>query len=123
MVHGETVNEPVVRGTNAAAARCKDVDVLAHPGFLSEKDLRAAKDNGVYVELTAKRAHAYTNGHVARLIEKHDAPFLVNGDVHSPEQLVSDEVARTVALGAGLRPEMADKGLRAYPRRLLKLRA
>jgi histidinol phosphatase-like PHP family hydrolase len=122
VVHGETPNEPVVKGTNAAAVRCGDVDVLAHPGFLAEKDARAAVENGVYLELTAKKAHGYTNGHVARLIERHTAPFLVNGDVHAPEQLVSEETARVVALGAGLPAPLADRGLREFPRALLKRR-
>lgn len=122
VVHGETQNEPVLRGTNAAAARCRDVDVLAHPGFLAAKDLRAAIDHGVFVEITAKRSHAYTNGHVARLVERYDAPFLVNGDVHSPEQFVSEAFARQVAAGAGLPPALIQRGLRTHPQALLKRR-
>lgn len=123
VVHGETTSEPVPKGTNAAAARCKDVDILAHPGFLAERDLKAAIDTGVLVEITAKRAHAYTNGHVARLIERLDAPFVVGGDVHSAEQFLSEEQARVVALGAGLPRALAGRGLRDHPRALLKRRA
>lgn len=123
VVHGETSNEPVVKGTNAAAVRCKDVDILAHPGFLAQKDLRAAMENGVYVELTAKRAHALTNGHIGRLITEHDAPYVIDGDVHAPEQFVSEELARTVAAGAGLPKRLVEKGLKDHPRALLKRRA
>lgn len=120
VVHGETPNEPVVKGTNAAAAQCTDVDVLAHPGFITDKDVRAALEHGVFLEITAKRAHATTNGHVARLIERHGSPFLVNGDVHSPEQFVTEEWARKVAAGAGLPPTLVEKGVRLHPRELLK---
>jgi len=123
VVHGETPNEPVVKGTNAAAVRCPDVDVLAHPGFLSARDAKAALDTGVFLELTAKKAHGYANGHVARLIEGLHAPFLVNGDVHAPEQFVSEQTAFVVATGAGLPRAMAQKGLREYPRALLKRRS
>jgi histidinol phosphatase-like PHP family hydrolase len=123
VVHGETVNEPVLRGTNAAAVSCADVDVLAHPGFLTEKDARVAMATGVFIELTAKKPHGYTNGHIARILERTQAPFLVNGDVHSEEQLVSEETARTVALGAGLSKAWAEKGLKDFPRALLKRRA
>ena len=37
-VHGETITEPVPAGTNAAAAECAAVDVLAHPGLLTVED-------------------------------------------------------------------------------------
>lgn len=123
VVHGETVNEPVVKGTNAAAVQCPDVDVLAHPGFLTDRDCYRAIQNGVFIELTAKKPHGYTNGHVARVIERNAAPFLVNGDVHSPEQFVSEATAKTVALGAGLTPAFATKGLHEFPKSLLKRRA
>jgi putative hydrolase len=123
VVHGETVNEPVVRGTNAAAVACADVDVLAHPGFLTAKDAEAAGNTGVFLELTGKKAHGYTNGHLARLIERMRLPFLVNGDVHSPEQFLDEATARTVALGSGLPKAWAEKGLRDFPRALAKRRA
>lgn len=120
VVHGESPAEPVIRGTNSAAARCKDVDVLAHPGLVAAKDVKAAMEAGVYLEVTAKLAHAVTNGHVARLIEAHDAPFVVNGDVHSPDHFVTEQRARQVAQGAGLSKALVEAGLKKHPRALLK---
>ena len=35
LVHGETPVEPVLAGTNRAALECPEVDLLAHPGFLT----------------------------------------------------------------------------------------
>src|SRR5688500_2508467 len=37
-VHGETIVEPVDPGTNRAAVECDDVDVLAHPGLITEEE-------------------------------------------------------------------------------------
>ncbi|HZD55006.1 MAG TPA: histidinol phosphate phosphatase domain-containing protein, partial [Candidatus Aquicultoraceae bacterium] len=42
LVHGETVVEPVPRGTNLAAIRAR-VDILAHPGLLTETEARLAR--------------------------------------------------------------------------------
>ena len=39
--HGETVMEPVRQGTNRAAILA-GVDILAHPGFITEKEARLA---------------------------------------------------------------------------------
>ena len=41
IVHGETIVEPVVEGTNSAAIEA-GVDILAHPGLISEDDLSEA---------------------------------------------------------------------------------
>jgi len=37
LMHGETIVEPVPKGTNLAAIRAK-VNILAHPGLLSEEE-------------------------------------------------------------------------------------
>lgn len=123
VVHGETLSEPVLKGTNAAAAACPDVDVLGHPGLLSTKEAEAAIANGVFLEITAKRAHMGTNGHVARLIEKLGAPFVIDGDVHAQDQFVTEEAARAVGRAAGLSPALVVKGLDEFPRALIKRRS
>src|SRR5688572_14975435 len=50
-VHGETPAEPTAPGTNAAATRCDLVDILVHPGLISEEDAAAAKERGIFLEL------------------------------------------------------------------------
>jgi histidinol phosphatase-like PHP family hydrolase len=37
VVHGESPVEPVAPLTNLAAVECKEVDILAHPGFITEE--------------------------------------------------------------------------------------
>jgi histidinol phosphatase-like PHP family hydrolase len=43
--HGETVMEPVKRGTNLAAIRA-GVDILAHPGFITSDEATLAAEKG-----------------------------------------------------------------------------
>ena len=102
VVHGETPVEPVPEGTNHASIACGLVDVLAHPGFLTEEDARLAAANEVFLEITARRGHSLTNGHVARLAIEAGARMIVNSDAHEPSDLLKPDFQRAVALGAGI---------------------
>jgi histidinol phosphatase-like PHP family hydrolase len=113
VVHGETTTEPVAPGTNAAAVACQYVDVLAHPGLISLEDVETAAGNDVSLELTARNGHNRTNGHVARLALEVDAILVVNTDAHAPEDLITDETAMQIAMGAGLTEAQAKKVLKA----------
>ncbi len=102
VVHGETPVEPVAKGTNEAALACGDVDILAHPGFLTLRQAERARDSGVYLELTSRRGHCLANGWVAKVALSAGAMLLVNTDAHAPEELLTFEEAMDVAMGAGL---------------------
>ena len=104
IVHGETIAEPVAPGTNQAAIAA-GADILAHPGLISEADVRAAKENNVLLEITARKGHSLTNGHVARLCEKLGTKMVINTDSHAPGDLITDEQAKQVVCGAGLSRE------------------
>lgn len=99
--HGETIVEPVAAGTNRAALEA-DVDVLSHPGLLTEDEAQLAAANGVCLELSARKGHSLCNGHVARLALAHGARLVINSDAHAPGDLVPLALARKVVLGAGL---------------------
>jgi histidinol phosphatase-like PHP family hydrolase len=101
IAHGETITEPVAPGTNDAAVKA-GVDVLAHPGLISEECMEAAKDSGVLIEITSRRGHCLTNGHVAKTARKAGASMVINTDSHEPEDLIGANTARLVAAGAGL---------------------
>ena len=101
VVHGETIAEPVEKGTNAAAIEA-GVDILAHPGLITPKEVDAARDRGVLLEITTRKGHSLTNGHVAKLAGAAGAKLVINTDSHSPSDLVTDAEALNVALGAGL---------------------
>jgi len=101
VVHGETLVEPVPSGTNRAAIEA-GVDLLAHPGLIEEEDVKLAAQNGVALEVSARKGHSLGNGRVARLGKEHGAVLLLNTDAHGPGDLIDRGFAREVALGAGL---------------------
>ena len=119
VVHGQSPVEPVEPGTNLAAVACADVDILAHPGEIAEEDARLAAENGVYVEITARDGHSLSNGHVARMALATGAKLLVNSDTHLPEQILTEEFARRVAVGAGLEAQALTDALVTHPEELL----
>jgi len=111
VVHGESPIEPVAPLTNLAAVECHEVDILAHPGFITEEEAALAATNNVYLEITARNGHNVTNGHVARLAKAAGAKLVVNTDTHSPENLITRERALAIARGAGLLAEEAEATL------------
>lgn len=101
VAHGETPVEPVAPGTNRAAIEA-GVDLLAHPGFISETDAALAAEKGVLLELSGRGGHSLTNGHVAKMAKKTGARMVVNADAHAPRDFHNPAMAEKVALGAGL---------------------
>jgi histidinol phosphatase-like PHP family hydrolase len=104
VVHGETVVEPVTQGTNLAAIEA-GVDILAHPGLITEQEVALAAEKGVALEITTRGGHSLTNGRVAALARQYGARLVIDNDAHAPGDLVSREMRRAVALGAGLTEE------------------
>jgi putative hydrolase len=115
VVHGETLTEPVAPGTNKTAVNNKKVDVLAHPGMLTLADAVSAAENGVHIEITGRAGHGITNGHVALTARKAKAKMIVNSDTHRPGDLMTEDAAMKVAIGAGLTEEEADLAVRVTP--------
>jgi histidinol phosphatase-like PHP family hydrolase len=101
VAHGETIAEPVVAGTNRAALAA-DIDILAHPGLISEEEVKMAAERGIFLEISARKGHSLTNGHVAKLAKKVGAPMVLDSDAHEPSDLVTRQQAMKIALGAGL---------------------
>ena len=120
VVHGETPVEPVPEGTNRASIVSGLVDVLAHPGFLTDEDVRLAIENDIFLEITARRGHSLTNGHVARLAMQNGARMIVNSDAHEPSDLLRPAFQRSVALGAGISEELLENILVVNPSVLLE---
>lgn len=101
VVHGETLVEPVKEGTNRMALQA-DIDILAHPGLITNEEVMEAKNKGIYLEITSRRGHSLSNGHVARLALKYSAKLVINTDSHSPEDFISKDFAVKILKGAGL---------------------
>lgn len=117
VVHGETVVEPVLPGTNRAAIEA-GADILAHPGLISREDLERAKQKGIAIEITSRNGHCLSNGHVAKLTMEVGADLIVNTDAHEPKDLLTLDRARVVLLSAGI-PEGAIKKVFANSQKLV----
>ena len=98
--HGETVNEPVVKGTNRAALEA-DIDILAHPGLITKEDAEFAKKRGILLEITTRLGHRDTNQHVVEMALKTGAKLILNNDSHSPQDILSAQQMREFGLRTG----------------------
>ena len=119
VVHGETTVEPVPPGTNHTAVML-DIDILAHPGLITMEDAELARDNGICLEITARNGHNRTNGHVVRIAKEAGAALIVDTDTHAPQDLVTDELAFKIAMGAGLDEKGARDATVSQPLNLIK---
>ena len=108
VVHGETLVEPVRPGTNRAAIEA-GADILAHPGLISEEDLLFAKEKGVTLEITARKGHSLSNGHVAKEAVRLGVRLCINTDSHSPSDLITKEFASKILLGSGIENTRLDR--------------
>jgi putative hydrolase len=120
IVHGETPANPVPMGTNRAAVELNDVDILAHPGFLTVEEAELAKAHDVILELTARSMHMVTNGHVARTALEVGNDLVVDSDAHGTDELVPAHLAERIARGAGVPESTVQRVLRETPQRLLR---
>jgi len=108
VVHGETIVEPVVEGTNLSAI-LGGADILAHPGLIKEEEVKLASEKGVFLEISGRKGHSFTNGHVVSLAKKYGANLVINSDAHSPSDLLTKDLAFKIGLGAGLSPQEVKK--------------
>jgi len=101
LAHGETMVEPVIPGTNRAAIEA-GVDVIGHPGLISVADARLAARKGVCLEISGRKGHCLSNGHVAAVARSVGASLVFGSDAHSPGDLVPRDFAERIAYGAGM---------------------
>lgn len=103
VIHGETIVEPVARGTNRAGIEA-GADIIAHPGLISPEEVKLAAEKGVYLEITSRAGHCLTNGHVAKRATELGAGLILNSDAHAPGDFITEAFAGRVVEGAGLGP-------------------
>jgi len=101
IVHGETIAEPVIPGTNRRAIECK-ADILAHPGRLSRADAALAAKNGVCIEITTRKTHRMPNKNVIRTAKAAGAKLVLDTDTHTDTDLTTDKKATAFLKGLGL---------------------
>jgi len=103
-VHGETLSEPVLPGTDRAAIAA-GADIVAHPGLISAADAALAAERGVCLEISARKGHCLANGHVARVALAAGAKLVFGSDTHQHGDLVPRAQAERILRGAGLSSE------------------
>ena len=108
IAHGETIVEPVAKGTNRAALEA-DIDILAHPGLISDSDVMLAKKRGIFLEITSRKGHNLTNRHVAQKAMALGAKLILNNDSHDPKDIISIKDLIKVGLKAGLCEKEVEK--------------
>lgn len=108
LVHGETVSEPVIKGTNKAGimAGC---DILAHPGMITMDDVKLAKSKGVALEITTRKSHCATNKRLFKMAKLAGAKLVLNTDAHDDDDVVTRQQAIKVLEGIGMSKADIDK--------------
>jgi len=101
VVHGETIVEPVIHGTNLAALQAA-IDILAHPGLITEEEAFLAAENSVFLEISTRRGHSLANGHVVKMARQANASLVLNTDSHAPQDIVGRDMSLKIAAGAGM---------------------
>jgi histidinol phosphatase-like PHP family hydrolase len=120
VVHGETTVEPVEPGTNLAAAKSSYVDVLAHPGLITVEEASFAKENGVFLEISARKGHALTNNHIIQTALEAGARLLLNSDAHDEEDLLTRATIDSLLSGTPFTDEEKRAVLETNPGDLLR---
>jgi histidinol phosphatase-like PHP family hydrolase len=101
VIHGESPVEPVAPGTNRAGIDA-GADILAHPGLITREEADLAARKEVYLEISGRSGHSFTNGHVARMALESGAKLVLNSDAHAPRDFLGEDLSRKVVEGAGL---------------------
>jgi len=108
VAHGQTLAEPVIKGTNLAALQA-DIDILAHPGLITDEEVKLAKKNNVFLEVTCRKGHKITNAHVVEKATKLGAKLILNTDSHAPEDIIDPQEIIELAENSGLNSGRIDK--------------
>ena len=101
VVHGETVSEPVIPGTNRAAIEA-GCDILAHPGMISREDVMLAKKRGVCLEITTRKSHSRTNKRLVKISKGTGVKLVLNNDTHIGENLITRQKALRILRELGM---------------------
>lgn len=108
IAHGETPVEPVAKNTNHLALLA-DIDILAHPGLITDEDTKLAAQRKIFLEVTSRRGHKETNAHVISQARKFGARLVLNNDSHTPEDILTPDQLIKVGSDCGLTQEEIKK--------------
>ncbi|MDD5730677.1 MAG: histidinol phosphate phosphatase domain-containing protein [Candidatus Omnitrophica bacterium] len=107
VAHGQTPVEPVISGTNQAALEA-DIDILAHPGNISVKEVKLASKRGIFLEISGRKGHNRGNRQVVKQALLYGANLILNTDSHAPEDIISPAQLANIGIKAGLSRKQID---------------
>jgi histidinol phosphatase-like PHP family hydrolase len=117
VIHGQSPVEPVPPGTNKAGILA-GADIIAHPGHITEEEVKLAKKKNVCLEITTRKGHNKTNRHVAALAKKCGTKLVLNTDTHYPENLLTLKKLKETLKMSGLK-EIDYKTMQANAQKLI----
>ncbi len=104
VVHGEGSLDGTGHDTNNSAIdNC--VDILAHPGTITDNQAQKAANNNVAFELSARDCYRYSNKDIAEKAFRHGANLVINSDGHYESAMLTEEKILGVAKNANLTKE------------------
>lgn len=106
--HGETLVEPVAKGTNRSCLEA-GIDILSHPGLISDEDVTLSIKKGVFLEITSRSGHQLANSHIVEQALKLGGHLILNTDSHQPEDIISPQELNKVASACGLNQNQIEK--------------
>ena len=120
IAHGETAVEPVAKDTNRLSLLA-DIDILAHPGLISDADTELAARRKIFLEITSRSGHNQTNAHVIKQARKFGAKLILNNDSHTPQDIITPEQLIQVGKDCGLTQAEIDKIYQDVKKFLIKI--
>ncbi|MCX7927600.1 MAG: histidinol phosphate phosphatase domain-containing protein [Candidatus Omnitrophica bacterium] len=99
--HGQTPVEPVIENTNRACLEA-EVDILAHPGYLSDKDAKLASKKKIFLEITSRSGHSRANSYVVKKALIYGCRLVLSHDSHQGCDIISWQKTVSFAQKAGL---------------------
>jgi histidinol phosphatase-like PHP family hydrolase len=87
--------------------------------LLTLEEAKLAAANRVYIEISARKGHCLTNGHVAQLALATGIKLILNSDAHDIPDLLTPAFAAAVLKGSGLNETEVEQVLSTNPQILL----
>ena len=80
----------------------EDLENIRKLALENKEEAKLAANKGVFLEITSRKGHSYTNGHVAKMARETSAKLILNSDTHAPGDQMNEKLAANVIEGAGL---------------------
>jgi histidinol phosphatase-like PHP family hydrolase len=101
------VRPELIRRAVSLARRAGAAVVVGHGETIVDAELAAKR--GVCLEISGRKGHSLSNGHVLQLSRRTGAKLVFGSDGHAVEDYPDRRKAESVAFGAGMTPDEVDR--------------